>query len=68
MITVNGIKTANKNIVSTIRKNLKQREQLPYSRKLKFQEINAVDELFALILGPLILGNVNFGDLNFQEC
>ena len=30
MITVNDIKTANKDIVSTITKNIKQREQLGY--------------------------------------
>ena len=34
MITVNDIKIANKDIVSTITKNIKQREQLGYKIKL----------------------------------
>ena len=33
-----------------------------------FQEINAKIDFFALILEALILGDVNFGDLNFLEC
>ena len=37
---------------------------LPYSRKLTLQEINAKIDFFALILEALILGDVNFGDLN----
>ena len=41
---------------------------IPYSRKLTLQEINAKIDFFALILEALILGDVNFGDLNFLEC
>ena len=41
---------------------------LPYSLKLTFQVINAKMDFFALILGPLIKGGVNFGDLNYMEC
>ena len=40
----------------------------PYSLKLTFQVINAKMDFFALILGPLIKGGVNFGDLNYMEC
>ena len=38
---------------------------IPYSRKLTIQEINAIFHFFALILGSLISGGVNFGVLNF---
>ena len=38
---------------------------LTYSRKLTIQEINVIFHFFALILGSLISGGVNFGDLNF---
>ena len=41
---------------------------VPYSRKLKLQEINAEIDFSALISGTLILGNVNFGDLNLRWC
>ena len=40
---------------------------IPYSRKLKFQEINAEIDFSALILASLILGHVYFNDLNFLE-
>ena len=41
---------------------------LPYSLKLTLQVINAKMNFFALILGPLIIGDVNFGGLNFLMC
>ena len=42
MITVNDIKTANKDIVSTITKNIKQREQLGYKIQIGMHEGNTM--------------------------
>ena len=42
--------------------------QIPYSLELTLRVINAKTNFFALILGSLVLGGVNFGDLNFLEC
>ena len=42
MITVNDIKTANKDIVSTITKNIKQREQLGYKIQIEMHEGNTM--------------------------
>ena len=39
----------------------------PYSLKLTFQVINAKMIFIALTLGALILGGVNFDDLNFLK-
>ena len=51
-----------------LNKDTLQQKPIPYSGKLTFQEINAKIDFFALILEALILGDVNFGDLNFLEC